>query len=412
MNKNSVFCLVFRKINLKKARWITTFLLFSYIPFFISKLFAYIFFYFSKEKQLKKINIVKKGIYKTNRNLINLDFNGAIGDVIILSRFLKILDDTGTKNVDILCPNKFKEYFQKLQFKNLNFIFFDIKTSHYYQDTYNNIDNLLKSVKNEINELPEYNNFFSFGRQFILSVNLYSLFLKYNKLTIFEILPKFVIIDRIPLLSKSAVVFMSKITSISMACFNIINKKKYNINFFGNKNECKNLFMADFAYYAYFQQLPKQSLSSLEFSKYFKPIKNNSKSLIIMVDDARQGKRLKVDSLIKFINENFVNYKVTFVGDGPKFIEELINKKNQCKFTIINKVNKTKTLMDLINEVNKNKNVLAYDTSILHIAMILNKKTKFIANKKNDTYVKGKMYWHGYKNDNLEVVEMDTVDFY
>ncbi len=374
-------------------------------------------YYFSSfsNSNLNKINFVEKKDYKSNKDLILLKQDNSVGDVVVASRLLHVLEHNSTTNhFDVLCDKKFKIFLDQFHFKNINIFYCNnVDINHYNKDySLDTIDwNKIQFIYNKLNE---YNNVYT--NQFFLTIqtNILLHFIKYKNCIMFKRAyykkTNHFIFKIIPCFFTYLWCTSSNVkTPFPLKLFNVINFKKFNFKFFGN-NKCKKLYIQDFIYYSIFKKIPTKSLSSLDLSNYFKINRKNikQKSLIIMIDDARQKRRLKLQCLIDYINAYFPNYNVTFVGNGPKFMKELFNKKQECKFKIIDKVNKTKTLMDLINEVNKIENVLAYDTSILHIAMLLNKKTTLIINKKTIHYYS----WCKYDNPNLSIIKLNSKYFY
>ncbi len=395
-----------------------------YLPKFITKYIAKLLIL--KNKQWKAMNIkfhfqkCKKN--QSNKNLVMFTHDGAVGDLITLTRFLYQCEQEKAK-FDLLSDIKHKEFLEKFNFKNIKIYYYENKiishNEHYIkkkqqQDKINDLNGDFK-FPYSISE-QKYKKVFTFQHYlntlsmlFLQKINYEKCFLWKQK-TLYTRGKKMK--GHIPFFfDYSRYILMTENTPILFALLTLINFKKFNFKFFGNK-ECKFLYVADLAYFSYFNKLPIKSLSSLDLSNYFKIDRKNikQKSLIIMIDDRiGENKRLKLQYLIDYINAYFSNYNVTFVGNGPKFMKELFNKKQECKFKIIDKVNKTKTLMDLINEVNKNENVLAYDTSILHIAMLLNKKTTLIINN----HLKHNFFrWHNYQNKKLKITNLDVKKFY
>lgn len=140
----------------------------------------------------------------------------------------------------------------------------------------------------------------------------------------------------------------------------------------------QNIHFVDYAYYIMHNKLPEKSLLSINISNVFKAsVRKNT--VAVLLDQAKRSKFLKINHLIDFLNNNYKNYNVIFLGMNIDLQD--IFPKDKFNFKVVDHTTKNNKVEYLYKEIAEVEEVLAFDTCIVHIAAILNKKIMLICNE-------------------------------
>lgn len=362
--------------------------IFFKIPILIVNLIINIFI---KDEISNSFKIIEKKS-SSKKSCIWLSYSGAIGDFTILLRLLIKLSNESDEKYDVITDIRFKKIIEKLKLCNFNVIYISKWLSN---NTFKVSEKDLE-VYNEILEMNlEYDNIFYFSKDISVLFLMRLSAIKYNKV-----------------ISIKSNYFISSFTlDKSNILLSFYFRKHINkLNLFPKIILCtENLHLCDIAYYIMKSSLPEKSLKSIKIEKLFctKIIKN---TVAIMSDSNPRGKFLKPKYLIDLLNKNYQNYNVIILGNGNNYFEKL--NKYQHNFNIINKLNYSDYIFDLYENIACVDEILAYDTSILHIASLMNKKIKLICNLQNKIYKKEFMYWLSYAGFNdIEIINMSSKFF-
>ncbi len=362
--------------------------IFDKMPISFAKAFSKVMIKYCNQKDFKLNN----GTTDSKKRLLFLDYNNAIGDFIVLIRLVYILDQMNCE-CDAIIHKKFKGVIENLNLKHINVIYKENDLGNHYVSQRDENDSWKKVVDEFKRKNLEYDEIYYFNKILKIDSLLAISQIKYNKLICTKDIYKYRYKNYRWIQQKD----------YWLEFYFLIHQDELKIIEIGNKKEDKDLFLADYSYKVIFNELPKQTLSSLTLEKQFnvKPI--NTKTAIIMLDKERRCKDLKNNVLIEYFNQNFNGWTITFIGTDKESVEYIKGHPN-CQFKINDKILKTKTVLDIFEEVKKNNMVIAFDTSILHIAMLLNKKTNLILNKEFYAVKYEHNVWHTYKNSNLDYV--------
>lgn len=378
----------------------------SCFPTTILVFFLKIINLFTKSKDLK---VLKKTGYNLEKDecydLIIADIMHAFGDFLIsLHAFYNI--DKLNKKTYVFVHESFKKTLDDLNFKNLHFIYNSADLgSHYNREKIN-----LKDLKTKAKELSEIllkenikiNNVYIFG--FTISLEMLAILSKvnYNNLYILQSFKNPKKIFLYSLMIPSKIIWLNYFTNI----------KKYNFNFLPimysqavfqmtkmldiDKNEVK------------FLNLSSNKISS-----------NNKLNIAIMPYTSNRKKDLDIDILLCLLNEIknkfdsnvFINVYGKWTSKEEK--KWAFSSKNFDFKNVNLEVNKY-NLNELIYEIDKNDVCITNDTSLYHIANLLNKKTIMFLNKDLFKGKKGDFlfnFWSNYPNRNNLILNLNDYFF-
>lgn len=369
--------------------------IFFKIPIIIVNL---IFNIFIKDEISNSFKIIEKKS-SSKKSCIWLSYSGAIGDFTILLRLLIKLSDESDEKYDVITDIRFKKIIEKLNLCNFNVIYISKWLSN---NTFKVSEKDLE-VYNEILEMNlEYDNIFYFSKDISVLFLMRLSAIKYNQVISIE--SNYLTLSNYKK-NRSFTLDKSNIL-LSFYFRKHINK----LNLFPKIIPgIENLHLCDIAYYIMKSSFPEKSLKSIKIEKLFytKIIKN---TVAIMSDSNPRGKFLKPKYLIDLLNKDYQNYNVIILGNGNNYFKKL--NKYQHNFNIINKLNYSEYIFDLYENIACVDEILAYDTSILHIASLMNKKIKLICNLQNKIYKKEFMYWLSYAGFNdMKIITMSSKFF-
>lgn len=371
--------------------------IFNILPKFLANIIA---------KFYLKIHKMKDNIFFDNeylgsdKNLIYMDYDNAVGDVIVLIRTLYKLNEEGEK-FDILIHEKFKGVIEKFGFSNINIIYKKNDAGKHYDKKLN--DNYMDIFSESKNRKLSYKNVYFFCIKINIDPMLYISQINYEKL----ILMRNIYIDQ-KFVRKVKNNYWFSIRNLKLSFWFFLNKEKFKYEFIGSKDQRK-LFLADYAYFIYKGHIPSETLSSIILSNPFNKY-NENKSIGIITSKLPREKILKEENTIELLEKyNNNNKNVYIFGDSNIQAENI--EKLSCDYKIINMVNKTSTILEFIEAVNMCDIVITPDTSLLHISMLLNKDTILYVNKKSKIYKYEKYVWLLYKRENLKMILLDSKNF-
>ena len=354
---------------------------------FFSRILCFLFL----SKEIKNLTFNNHNS-TSKKNLIFLDFRGAIGDVIVLLRTILKLVEEGYI-FDVILPIKMKGLFEKFNLKNINLIYKNNSLGDHFLRSkfdYNKIINVYKESK-DLNY--SYDKVYYFCECVSNDFLLYLMNIKYNELIIMKDF------SRKWKASQVYRLFDPSMHSMSLSFFFIANYKKMKIKFVGNK-KFRNSYLADYAYFIYTNKYLEKSLSNIKLSNKPNENKKYLNTLCVATSDRKSTKVPKIETIVKIINENFLNYKLLLIGEDNNKEIEYIRQNTNNELIIKNKL----SLLDLMDEISKCSQVLTHDTFILHLSTLLGVNTNLIV---NSSHIWGKYdnVWQGYHDINKIILD-------
>lgn len=370
-------------------------ILLNLIPLLPDFIIVPTFWFFSLFLKSIKFKIQRKKS-ESKRDLIYLDIEGAIGDFTIYIRNLIYENSIGNK-YDVLVHEKFRGILEKFHLSNINIIYKKYSTgSHYEIKNRKSLENILSEAR-EIN--TEYNNVYYLCTNIFLDQILFLSQIKYNKLIKMKEIYK----------NSHKKTFWGDLKHLNETFYTYSRKIRFKIKSKGNKH-MQNIHFVDYAYYIMHNKLPEKSLLSINISNVFKASVTKN-TVAVLLDQAKRSKFLKINHLIDFLNNNYKNYNVIFLGMNIDLQD--IFPKDKFNFKVVDHTTKNNKVEYLYKEIAEVEEVLAFDTCIVHIAAILNKKIMLICNE-NEYIIKYRFNaWLSYYSlSDFKFLKLSSDNFY
>lgn len=386
-----MFCRLNFKKSLNKLKNALFCILRSFPDFILIPVFWFLSFFIKREK-------FKVDNNRTNskKDLIFIDIENAIGDFTIYIRNLIYENSIGNK-YDVLINEKFRGILEKLNLTNINIIYKKNSIGNHYGSA-KKVD--LNTILNEAREIKsEYNNVYYLCTYIFLDQILFLSQIKYNKLIKMKEIYK----------NSHKKTTWWNMKYLGESIYTYSRKSKFRIKSKGNKR-MRDIHFVDYAYYIMHNQLPEHSLLNINISDVFKnPIEKNT--VAVLLDQAKRNKFLKTNYLLEFLDKNYKNYNVIFLGMNIDLNKIIPNRK--FHFKVIDHTTKNKEVGYLFDEIANVEQVLAFDTCIVHIAAILNKKILLICNEEERIIKYRFNAWLSYSNsNNFKYLKLPKNNFY